>query len=99
MARILITGGKGMLGRTLQRELADHELFVADLPETDMLDTGSLGRAFAAFYLKDGRLIAADAVSRPQDFMFAKKLVAMAASVDPAQLADESVPLKNLVPA
>lgn len=57
------------------------------------------GRAFAAFYLKDGRLIAADAVSRPQDFMFAKKLVAMAASVDPAQLADESVPLKNLVPA
>ena len=49
MARILITGGKGMLGRTLQRELADHELFVADLPETDMLDTDSLGRAFAAF--------------------------------------------------
>jgi len=43
MARILITGGKGMLGRTLQRELADHELFVADLPETDMLDTDSLG--------------------------------------------------------
>ena len=36
--RILITGGKGMLGRTLQRELAGHEIFVADLPETDMLD-------------------------------------------------------------
>ena len=50
MARILITGGKGMLGRTLQRELAGHELFVADLPETDMLDTGSLGRAFATFH-------------------------------------------------
>ena len=36
--RILITGGKGMLGRTLQRELADHELIVADLPEWDITD-------------------------------------------------------------
>jgi 3-phenylpropionate/trans-cinnamate dioxygenase ferredoxin reductase subunit len=57
------------------------------------------GRAFAAFYLKQGRLIAADTVSRPQDFMFAKKLVGMRAVVDAAQLADEAVPLKNLVPA
>ena len=47
--RILITGGKGMLGRTLQRELRGHELFVADLPETDMLDAASLGAAFASF--------------------------------------------------
>ena len=38
-----------MLGRTLQRELAGHELFVADLPETDMLDAASLGAAFASF--------------------------------------------------
>lgn len=36
--RILITGGKGMLGRTLQRRLAEHELFVADLPEADICD-------------------------------------------------------------
>ena len=36
--KILITGGKGMLGRTLQRELADHELIVADLPEWDITD-------------------------------------------------------------
>jgi len=56
-------------------------------------------RAFAAFYLKDGRMIAADTVGRPQDFMFAKKLVAARAAVDAAQLADEAVPLKNLVPA
>ena len=47
--RILITGGKGMLGRTLQRELSGDELFVADLPETDMLDAASLGAAFASF--------------------------------------------------
>ena len=34
--KILITGGKGMLGRTLQRELAEHEIVVADLPEWDI---------------------------------------------------------------
>ena len=42
--RILVTGGKGMLGRTLQRKLADHELVVADLPDWDVTD----GDAFAA---------------------------------------------------
>ena len=37
--KILITGGKGMLGRTLQRELgADSEIVVADLPEWDITD-------------------------------------------------------------
>jgi 3-phenylpropionate/trans-cinnamate dioxygenase ferredoxin reductase subunit len=56
-------------------------------------------RAFAAFYLKDGHMIAADTVGRPQDFMFAKKLVAVRAAIDAAQLADEAVPLKSLVPA
>lgn len=34
--KILITGGRGMLGRTLQNELAAHELVVADLPEWDI---------------------------------------------------------------
>ncbi|MCQ2390923.1 MAG: dTDP-4-dehydrorhamnose reductase [Kiritimatiellae bacterium] len=47
--RILITGGKGMLGRTLQKELAGHDLYVADLPECDMLDSASLQAAFSAF--------------------------------------------------
>ena len=36
--KILITGGKGMLGRTLQKELAEHEIVVADLPEWDITD-------------------------------------------------------------
>lgn len=49
MARILITGGKGMLGRTLQKELAGNDIFAADLPETDMLDTASLAQAFGSF--------------------------------------------------
>jgi len=36
--KILITGGKGMLGRTLQKELVGHELVIADLPEWDITD-------------------------------------------------------------
>ena len=38
MSRIIITGGKGMLGRTLQKEFAGHELSIADLPEADICD-------------------------------------------------------------
>lgn len=47
--RVMITGGKGMLGRTLLRRLAAHELFVADLPETDITRPESLAAAMAAF--------------------------------------------------
>lgn len=36
--RIVITGGKGMLGRTLQQVLRPHEIIVADLPEWDITD-------------------------------------------------------------
>ena len=36
--KILITGGKGMLGRTLQRRFAAEEIVVADLPEWDITD-------------------------------------------------------------
>ena len=36
--KILITGGKGMLGRTLQGVLAEHELVIADLPECDITE-------------------------------------------------------------
>ena len=47
--KILITGGKGMLGRTLQRELAEHELVVADLPDWDITDdTGFVEKVGAA---------------------------------------------------
>ena len=53
-------------------------------------------RAFAAYYLKGGVLIAADAVNSPRDFMMARKLVAAKAQVDPERLADPSVPLRSL---
>ena len=36
--RILITGARGMLGRTLQQKLASHTLIPTDLPEGDITD-------------------------------------------------------------
>ena len=48
--KVLVTGGKGMLGRTLRRWLVpQHEIFVADLPETDILQPASLDAALGAF--------------------------------------------------
>lgn len=55
-------------------------------------------KSFAAFYLKQGRLIACDAVNRAQEFMIAKRMVAACKPFDPVALADESVPLKTLAP-
>jgi 3-phenylpropionate/trans-cinnamate dioxygenase ferredoxin reductase subunit len=44
-------------------------------------------------------MLAADTVSRPQEFMLAKRFVAEKIPVRAAELADDSVPLKNLLPA
>ena len=56
-------------------------------------------RSFAAFYLQGNRVLAVDTVNRVPEFMLAKRLVAERVAVDPAQLADESVPLKTLLPS
>lgn len=59
----------------------------------------SAGRSFTLFYLRGGRLIAADAVNRPKDFMAAKRAVLAGCSPDATALADESVDLKALLEA
>lgn len=50
-------------------------------------------RSFLAFYFRDGRLIAADAVNRMAEFNRAKALVAARATIEPEVLADPSQPL------
>ena len=55
--------------------------------------------SFSAFYLKGDKVLAADTVNRPQDFIAAKRLVAEGIAVTDAQLADDSQPLKELLPA
>ncbi|EPA99407.1 NAD(P)/FAD-dependent oxidoreductase [Pseudomonas sp. G5(2012)] len=56
-----------------------------------------VGRSFCAFYLKEGKLIAADCVNRAQEFMFSKRLITENIKVSAEQLADENVPLKSLL--
>lgn len=55
--------------------------------------------SFIAFYLKEGKVIAADAVNRPAEFMAAKRLVGERMSAPLDALADESVSLKTLIAA
>ena len=55
------------------------------------------GRSFAAFYLKSGRVIAVDAINKPQEFMFTKKLIPARKAVDRLKLADTDVPVKELL--
>ena len=55
------------------------------------------GRSFAAFYLREGRVIAVDAINKPQEFMFSKKLIPMQKTVDKKRLADAGTPVKELL--
>lgn len=54
-------------------------------------------RSSMALYLREGRVIAVDAISRPAEFITAKKLVAMRVGASAERLADESQPLKALL--
>ena len=67
-----------------------EQLVLRGTPESD---------SFSAFYLKNGKVLAADTVNRPQDFVAAKRLIAEGLSITAEQLADDSKPLKELLPA
>ncbi len=51
---------------------------------------------FAVFYLREGALIAVDAVNSPPEFIVGKKLVATAARVAPGELGDTSISMKDI---
>ena len=50
---------------------------------------------FAVFYLNDGKVVSADAVNSPKEFMICKQLVGKAVDVD--ALADPESDLKALL--
>jgi 3-phenylpropionate/trans-cinnamate dioxygenase ferredoxin reductase subunit len=50
-------------------------------------------RSFAAFYLREGQLIAVDAVNSPREFIAGKKLVANRARLAPDVLRDAAIDL------
>lgn len=52
---------------------------------------------FSVYYLRAGRLIAADSLGRPADHVLARKLAAARAACTPEQAADESFDLKSLI--
>lgn len=53
-------------------------------------------RSFACLYLKEGRLIAVDAVNSPKDFVQSKALIAARAKIATENLADSQLSLKDL---
>lgn len=55
------------------------------------------GRSFVAWYLRGNRLLAADCINCPKEFMVARQLLAKGASVDAERLADDNIDLKELI--
>lgn len=53
--------------------------------------------SFCAFYLLGDRVLAVDTVNRPVEFNLSKQLIIQQTAVSPDQLADENIPLKNLL--
>jgi 3-phenylpropionate/trans-cinnamate dioxygenase ferredoxin reductase subunit len=53
-------------------------------------------RSFACLYLKEGVLIAVDAINAPREFMQSKVLIANRSKCDPDKLTDTDVALKDL---
>lgn len=54
-------------------------------------------RSFVAWYLKEGRLLAADCINRPKEFLVAKQLLSRGITVDPIKLIDESIDPKTFL--
>jgi 3-phenylpropionate/trans-cinnamate dioxygenase ferredoxin reductase subunit len=53
-------------------------------------------RSFSCLYLRDGRLIAVDAINAPRDFVQSKQLIADRAEIEKEKLADPATPLKDM---
>ena len=55
------------------------------------------GRSFSVFYTANNKILAADCINRPKDFMLAKKLILQNIECNSASLSDEHVELKSLL--
>jgi len=79
----------------------DLKLQIAGLSQdyTDVIIRGDLegSRSFAAFYMKDDRILAVDAINRPQEFMLGKRLITEKVQVDADNLRDDNFALKGLL--
>lgn len=74
----------------------DIKLQIAGLSiagDTVLLRGDPASRAFSCLYMKQGRLMALDAINRPADFIMAKRLIADRRVLDPARAADLAIKL------
>ncbi|MDG2502374.1 MAG: FAD-dependent oxidoreductase [Porticoccaceae bacterium] len=55
------------------------------------------GRSFSVFYTANNKILAADCINRPKDFMLAKKLILQNIECNSASLSDEHIELKSLL--
>jgi len=53
--------------------------------------------AFSVFYLKQGKLLAVDAINSPREYMMGRKLIAEGARPDPEKIRNTDVSVKELV--
>lgn len=77
----------------------DLKLQIAGLSEgyDDLVIRGNpADRSFACLYLRDGKLIATDAVNSPREFVQSKVLILAGAKVDRDKLGDTGIQLKDL---
>ena len=78
----------------------DLKLQIAGLSEgyDDVVIRGNpVERSFSCLYLRDGRLIAVDAINAPRDFVQSKQLIANQVEIATDKLADSDVALKDLM--
>lgn len=77
----------------------DLKLQIAGLSQgydTHVLRGDPESRKFAVFYLRNGTLIAVDAVNSPPEFLASKKLIMSGAKIAPDILSDTSTPMKDI---
>jgi 3-phenylpropionate/trans-cinnamate dioxygenase ferredoxin reductase subunit len=77
----------------------DLKLQIAGLSEgyDDVVIRGNPAeRSFSCLYLREGRLIAVDAINAPRDFVQSKQLIANHAKIGKEKLADPATPLKDM---
>jgi len=78
----------------------DLKLQIAGLakPGDQIVLRGDPGlRKFAVFHLRDGAVVAVEAVNAAPEYLIGRKLIADGATVAPERLADLTVPMKNIV--
>lgn len=77
----------------------EHKLQIAGLihPDDETIERRDPdGGGLAIAHLRDGRLVALEAIDRPRDYVQARRLIAAGAQPDPDRLADPAVALKDL---